>query len=215
MNVKRIRLEISIRVMEKTLTVAGYKCRAQYYEAPGIPIVFLHGLSANLEIWQQTKVTEFLIDKRIPFLALDMPYGPKSICQTKTRNPETNVTFVAEAVRHVFGSTTPVLVGGSIGGRIALRFAMRFPVKGLLLVSPSNALESITDPSYAGFNFPVRIVWGSHDNLVSGEEMRALSEKIPGAKLVIYEDASHRAYVDQPDRFKRDLIELYALAEKV
>ena len=50
--------------------------------------------------------------------------------------------------------------------------------------------------SYGKFNFPVRIVWGSQDNIISGEEMRTLSDKLPNAKLLVYNGAAHSAYKD-------------------
>ena len=124
--------------LEKTLNVAGYKCPALYYTGSGVPIVFLHGLSYTADIWQRIGVTDLLMKKHVPFLALDMPYGLKSQCQPKTRNPEKNITFVNEAVKTFFGSAVPVLVGASIGGNMALRYAAKFPVKGLLLVSPAR-----------------------------------------------------------------------------
>ena len=200
--------------MEKTLSVAGHKCQAFYFAAPGIPVVFLHGLSFTLDIWQHIGVTELLIEKRVPFLALDMPYGLRSKCQPKTRNPEANVAVAAEAVKNVFGSAVPVLVGASIGGHIALRYAARFPVKGLLLIAPARALDEDLVQSYGKFNFPVKIIWGSQDNIISGEEMRTLANKLPNAKLLVYNGASHAAYKDQPELFKRDLLELYADAEQ-
>jgi len=200
--------------MEKTLSAADHKCPALYFAAPGVPIVFLHGLSYTLNIWENIGVTKLLIEKRVPFLALDMPYGLRSKCQPKTRNPEANVTFVAEAVKSVFGSAVPVLVGASIGGHVALRYAARFPVKGLLLISPGGAFEEDLVQSYKKFNFPVKIIWGSQDNIISGEELRTLSDKLPNAKLLVYNGASHSAYRDQPEMFKKDLLELYAAAER-
>jgi pimeloyl-ACP methyl ester carboxylesterase len=199
--------------MEKTLTAAEHKCQALYFAAPGTPIVFLHGLSYTLDIWEQIGVTELLIEKRVPFLALDMPYGLRSKCQPKTRNPETNVVFASEAIKSLFGSTLPVLVGASIGGHIALMYAARFPVKGLLLIAPGRALTEDLLQSYDRFNFPVKIIWGSLDNVISGEEMRTLSHKLPNAKLLVYNGAGHSAYKDKPEQFKRDLLELYANSE--
>jgi pimeloyl-ACP methyl ester carboxylesterase len=198
---------------DKNLNLAGYKCRVIVNHAAGVPIVFLHGLSYTCEIWQRIGVTALLEEKHVPFLALDMPYGMKSECQPRTRDPEKNVAFAREALENTFGKETPVLVGASIGGHMALKYASQFPVKGLLLIAPARALESSFAQSYASFKFPVRIIWGTEDNVVSGEDMRTLSEKIPKAKLVTYEGAAHSAYVSQPDRFKRDLIELYADAE--
>ncbi len=195
------------------MNVAGHTCPAFYFKAPGVPIVFLHGLSYTANIWQQIGVTDFLMKKRVPFLSLDMPYGLKSQCQPKTRNPEKNITFAKEAVKEVFGDATPVLVGASIGGHMALQYASRFPVKGLVLVAPSRTLEPDLVALFSQFKFSTTIIWGSEDNIIAGEDMRTLADKLPNAKLIVYDDARHSAYKDQPERFKQDLLELYANAE--
>jgi len=44
--------------------------------------------------------------------------------------------------------------------------------------------------------------------------MRTLADKLPNAKLVTYQSAGHSAYITHPDRFRRDLMELYATAEQ-
>jgi pimeloyl-ACP methyl ester carboxylesterase len=165
-------------------------------------------------VWQRINVTELLTSKQVPFLALDMPYGMKSECHPKTHDTETNVNVAHEAVRSIFGSAVPVLVGASAGGHMALSYAARFPVKGLLLVAPGRALEESLRHAYGAFRFPVRIIWGSEDHIISGEEMRTLAGLLPNAKLTVYEGAGHSAYLAEPDRFKRDLLELYALAEQ-
>jgi pimeloyl-ACP methyl ester carboxylesterase len=200
-------------VLEKTLSVAGHKCPALYYTASGVPIVFLHGLSYTADIWQRIGVLDYLMKKRVPFLALDMPYGLKSECQPKTRSPEKNIAYVNEAVKTVFGDVVPVLVGASIGGNMALRYAAKFPVKGLLLIGPARVLEPDLVQVYGKFKFSTTIIWGSQDNIISSEDMRALANKLPTAKLVVYDGANHSAYKDEPDRFKHDLLELYANAE--
>jgi len=200
--------------MEKTLNAAEHKCPALYSKVPGIPIIFLHGLSYTKDIWEQIGVTELLIEKKIPFLALDMPYGLRSKCQPKTRNPEVNLAVAAEAAKNVFGSTVPVLVGASIGGHIALQYATKFPVKGLFLIAPGRALQEDLVQFYGKFDFPVRIIWGSQDNIISGEEMRTLADKLPKAKLSVYNGAAHSAYKDKPEQFKHDLLEFYANVEQ-
>jgi pimeloyl-ACP methyl ester carboxylesterase len=203
-----------ILLSEKTLAVASHKCRTIYSLAQGVPIVFLHGFSYTSGVWQRISVTELLTSKHLPFLALDMPYGLKSECHPKTHDTETNVSVAHEAIKNLFGAAIPVLVGASIGGNVALNYAARFPVKGLLLVAPSRALEKSLSHAYATFSFPVRIIWGSKDNIISGEDMRTLAGLLPNSKLVVYEGAGHSAYLAQPDRFKQDLLELYALAEQ-
>ena len=198
---------------EKNLNIEGCKCLALLNHTVGEPIVFLHGLSYTSEVWQRIGITELLVEKHVPFLALDMPYGMKSECQPKTRSTEKNVAFARAAAENVFRGQAPVLVGASIGGHIALKYATEFPVKGLLLIAPARALEGDFVQSYREFSFPVRIIWGTQDNIISGEEMRVLSEKIPDAKLVTYEGAGHSAYISHPGRFSLDLLELYAAAE--
>jgi pimeloyl-ACP methyl ester carboxylesterase len=143
-----------------------------------------------------------------------MPYGQKSDCRPKTRDTEVNVAVAQDAWQSVFGSAEPVLVGASLGGHIALKYAARYPVKGLLLVAPSRTQEEDLTQAYSKFKFPVRIIWGSEDNIILGEEMRTLADQLPNGKLVTYEGAGHSAYTNQPDRFKRDLLELYAAVEQ-
>ena len=175
--------------------------------------MFLHGSSYTSRIWQQIGITDLLVEKKIPFLALDMPYGMRSQCQPKTRSPERNIAFLNDVIQTVFYSRPPMFVGASIGGNIALRYATKFPVKGLLLIAPGRSLEPDLAASYSQFKFPSSIIWGSEDNIVASEDMRTLADKLPKTKLLIYEEASHSAYKDQPDRFKRDLLELYARVE--
>jgi pimeloyl-ACP methyl ester carboxylesterase len=81
------------------------------------------------------------------------------------------------------------------------------------LVAPARALEPILVMAYSKFCFPSTIVWGSQDNIVAGEDMRTLADKLPNAKLVVYDGANHSAYKDDSERFKQDLLELYANAE--
>jgi pimeloyl-ACP methyl ester carboxylesterase len=199
---------------EKTLQAADHKCKAVVHHAAGTPIVFLHGFSYTSEVWQRIGVTQLLTEKHVPFLALDMPYGVKSECQPKTHSDEKNVAVARDAIENIFGAEVPVVVGASIGGHMALKYAARFPVKGLLLIAPSRTLDESMLEVYPKWKFPVRIIWGTEDNIISGEEMRTLADKLPNAKLVTYQDAKHSAYISQPDRFRRDLMELYAASEK-
>jgi pimeloyl-ACP methyl ester carboxylesterase len=175
--------------------------------------VFLHGYSFTSDVWQRTNVAELLEEKHIPFIALDMPYGARSQCKPRTRDVEANITVVKEALQSVFGSTSPILVGASAGGHMALEYAARFPVKGLLLLAPVRVLQETLLRAYMKFSFPVRIICGSEDRIASTEELRELASKLSNAKLIIYENEGHTAYLGRPDRFKQDLLELYALAE--
>jgi pimeloyl-ACP methyl ester carboxylesterase len=82
------------------------------------------------------------------------------------------------------------------------------------LIAPARTMAEDLLQSYGKFNFPVRTIWGSHDNIITGEEMRTLAGKLPNARLLVYNGAMHSAYKDQPELFKKDLLELYATAEQ-
>jgi len=164
------------------------------------------------DVWRNIGVLELLEEKRIPFIALDMPYGMKSNCSPKTTDPDVNVTVIRDAVHNVFGLAEPVIVGASLGGYISLKYIVRYSVKGLLLVAPVRSLEEDLTRSYRSLRIPVYIIYGSKDRIVPLGEMQELASKMPNAKLVIYEDAEHPAYLDHPDKFMKDLLELYEKA---
>jgi pimeloyl-ACP methyl ester carboxylesterase len=198
---------------EKMLNAANYSCRAIAHRVSGVPVVFLHGYSYTGAVWHRISVTELLKEKKVPFLALDMPYGAHSDCSPHGRSVETNINVLKEALQAVFPSTTPVLVGASLGAHIALQFAARFPVKGLLLVGAVRVLDEPLLRAYSRFTFPVRLIIGSEDHIASVEELRTLAGRLPDGKLTVYEGEGHSAYLGNPERFKRDLLELYAMAE--
>jgi pimeloyl-ACP methyl ester carboxylesterase len=127
---------------------------------------------------------------------------------------ETNVNVIKEALQTVFPSATPAFVGASLGAHMALQFAARFPVKGLLLVGAVRVLEEPLLRAYSRFTFPVRLIIGSEDHIASVEELRTLAGRLPDGKLTVYEGEGHSAYMGNPERFKRDLLELYAVAEQ-
>jgi pimeloyl-ACP methyl ester carboxylesterase len=54
---------------------------------------------------------------------------------------------------------------------------------------------------------PVAIVDGDHDEAIKPEHTRYLAGAIPGAKLIILPDASHFAFLQQPERFNVEMLE--------
>lgn len=142
-----------------------------------------------------------------------MPYGAHSHCQPHSRSVDRNVAVVHEALQAIFGSAMPILAGASLGAHMALQFAARFPVKGLLLVGAVRVLDETLVKAYGHFTFPVRLIIGSEDHIASEEELRTLASKLPDGKVTVYEGEGHSAYLGGADRFKRDLLELYASTE--
>ncbi len=195
-------------MLEKILKINKFRCRAIVNDVSGLPVVFLHGYSFTSEIWNEIGVLRFLEEKNIPFLALDMPYGVKSKCFPKDANPDVNVKVVKDASHCIFGDEL-VIVGASQGGYMALKYAVKHPIKGLLLIAPPRTKEEALMQTYNILKIPVSIIYGTKDNLVSLDEMEELDDRLANSKLIMYENANHPAYLNNPENFKKDIIELY------
>ncbi len=195
-------------MIEEPLNVRHHRCRAIYSNLPGLPILFLHGYNFTSDVWRTIGVLELLEKEKIPFLALDMPYGAKSSCSPHTRDPEENVLVVREAIYGLFGKIYPLIVGASLGGYIALKYAVENPVSGLLLIAPVYTSDEELVKRLGELKVPAMIIWGSKDEIVSRDEMEKLAELLE-ARLIVYEGARHAAYLDKPEEFKRDLLAFY------
>lgn len=195
-------------MIEEPLNLSHYRCRCIYSRRAGLPIVLLHGYNYTSYVWRDIGLLQRLEEERIPYLAIDMPYGARSMCSPKTRDPEENVEILGSAIKGLYGGTAPLLVGASLGGYIALRYAIRRPVSGLLLIAPVKALEEELVSRYDDMVVPTMIIWGSKDQVVSREEVMKLAKYLD-ARLIIYEGARHAAYLDYPERFTNDLIAFY------
>lgn len=49
------------------------------------------------------------------------------------------------------------------------------------------------------------VIWGRRDGLLRISGAHRLRERIPGARLLIYDDSGHCPMIDQPERFNRDV----------
>jgi len=66
------------------------------------------------------------------------------------------------------------------------------------------------EPLLPGIDVPVGIVWGEHDRWLDPAVARRLAELIPGAELVMIEDAGHFAMEDAPDAVAQALLEFFS-----
>lgn len=117
--------------------------RIHYVETgEGRPIVFLHGLGAQLHHFRHPLFTSFGPGYRL--IALDRPGSGYSVRASGAtgRLPEQ-----AEIVRRVIerlGLERPVVVGHSLGGAIALTLAVEHPeaISGIALLAPLTHIEA-------------------------------------------------------------------------
>jgi len=195
-------------LLEEVFAVERFRCRAVVYQKPGLPVVFLHGYMFTSDVWRDIGVLDALVSEGIPFLALDMPYGLRSGCSPRTRDPDLNVWVLNSAVKAYFGSAKPILVGASLGGYIALRYGVKHSAAGLLLIGPVKVMDEAIVKHYSSSRVPVKIIVGSRDTIADRRELERFAE-MTGAELKVYEGAGHPAYLDNPSEFKADLLSFY------
>lgn len=116
--------------------------RIHYVEAgEGRPIVFLHGLGAQLHQFRHPLFGRMGPGYRL--IALDRPGSGYS---TRARGATGRLPEQADLVRRfieTLGLESPVVVGHSLGGAVALTLAIEHPdaISGLALLSPLTHLE--------------------------------------------------------------------------
>ena len=110
-------------------------------EGEGQPIIFLHGMGAQLHHFRHTLFGRFGPGYRL--IALDRPGSGHSV---RARGASGRLPEQAEIVRHfieALGLEKPLIVGHSLGGAIALTLAVEHPqaISGIALLAPLTHLE--------------------------------------------------------------------------
>ena len=126
-------------------------------EGEGRPIIFVHGLGAQLHQFRHTLFGRFGSGYRL--IALDRPGSGYSVRASGAtgRLPEQ-----AEVVRRFIeklGLERPLVVGHSLGGAIALTMAVEHPgaISGIALLSPLTQLEAGTRQRFDLLYVPSRL----------------------------------------------------------
>jgi pimeloyl-ACP methyl ester carboxylesterase len=127
-------------------------------EGEGRPIVFLHGLGAQLHHFRHTLFGRFGAGYRL--VALDRPGSGYSVRASGAtgRLPEQ-----ADLVRRFIEELRlerPLIVGHSLGGAIALALAVEHPtaISGIALLSPLTHLEARTRQGFDLLYVPSRLL---------------------------------------------------------
>jgi rifampin ADP-ribosylating transferase len=78
-------------------------------------------------------------------------------------------------------------------------------------------LVSSPPPTETGtISAPTLILWGDRDELLAGEDQKALANDIPGSRFVAYEGVGHLVLWEQPERVAVDVIAfMHAAAGRV
>ena len=110
-------------------------------EGEGRPIVFLHGLGAQLHHFRHTLFGRFGAGYRL--IALDRPGSGYSVRRSDASGRLPEQAQVARRFIETLGLERPLIVGHSLGGAVALALAVYHPetISGVALLSPLTHLE--------------------------------------------------------------------------
>lgn len=190
----------------------GVECRVSYLvKGTSVPpILFLHGYSFTGDTWSEAGIINAVVKEGIDVAAPDMPYGKKTECSKHSRSIELNLQAIRAVVESILGGREPFIVGASLGGRVALYYAVGRELPGLLLASPALREDDPIWSRVRHVRAPALIIRGQRD-FVPRKIHEKLSRKL-NAPLLVYEGAGHAMYLDQPERFTRDLLDFYRRA---
>lgn len=200
---------MEIELKTGLIGVNGIECTIAYrlYGEKDPPVVFLHGFSFDRNTWIKAGIVEGLLARKIDVVLIDMPYGRKTSCTKHSRSVDLNVSMLEEAVNRLIANRPPLIVGASLGGRIALYYAIGRRVSGLFLASPALKEDEPIWKHIKAIQSPAVIVRGSSD-FIPKKIHEKLARKLK-AELMVYDAAGHAMYLDQPERFVNDLLDLY------
>ncbi|MFW5908017.1 MAG: alpha/beta fold hydrolase [Desulfosalsimonas sp.] len=188
---------------DEALNINGFECRVISNHGKGPCIVLLHGYMYTSDVWNDIGLLRLLENKGIPFKAVDMPYGPRSESFPRSADPARNIGILTA----LCGPDT-VIIGTSLGGYMALKYCTENPVGGIIVVSPVMSLQKELVSRYPKVSARVSIICGREDNVVHPEEIRRLA-RLLSTGVIIYENAGHAAYLDQPQHFNKDVLGFY------
>ena len=164
-------------------------------------LLFLHGKAFQAETWLNLGTLEAAVDAGFSILALDLPGFGKS--------PEAGLApdQVINGVMHSVGLEKALVVGPSMGGKVALEFSLSYPEKiaGLVLIG-AVGVEENRDRLHRLPSSSL-IVWGEKDTISDPANGDLLHNSIPGSKLVVFKDAQHPCYLEQPELWHKTLLD--------
>ncbi|MFW6236108.1 MAG: alpha/beta fold hydrolase [Desulfovibrionales bacterium] len=177
------------------------KCRIHCLQtgATGRDVLLLHGASFQAETWRELGTLETLDQAGYRATAIDMPgFGKSEQCGVSA--DEVLVECIGQERLN-----RPILVGPSMGGRPAVEVALaNIELVGGLVLIGTGKLD-ISRLHELG-EMPVLILWGSRDNVANVETGGQIHDHLSNSRFVIFEDAGHACYLDQPDRWHNELL---------
>ena len=167
--------------------------------ADGPALLLLHGAKFTSETWRELGTLDAAAAAGLRVVAVDLP-GFGASAETSLERG----AFLARLVEEL-ALSRPVVVAPSMSGAFAFPFVLDHPdaCGGFVPVAP--AAQDLYRARFGEVSVPTLVVWGTADALRPVDEAHALQAAIPGAELLLLEDAQHPAYLDAPDVFHERL----------
>ncbi len=172
----------------------------QNSEGPKQDILLLHGVKFSSKTWQELGTLETLINSGYRVHALDMPgFGNSPKC-------EANPKEVLQGVIQQESLDRPELIGPSLGGAYALSLYFAHPglVSGLVLVG-TVGVDTFRD-RFQEIAVPTLLIWGGQDTVSPLDNAHLLQKQILNSRLVILVGARHPCYLDDPQKWRSELL---------
>jgi pimeloyl-ACP methyl ester carboxylesterase len=172
--------------------------------ADGAELLLLHGAAFTSETWRELGTLDAAAAAGLRVVAVDLPGFGASPPHEGERG-----AFLLGLV-DALDLAKPTVVVPSMSGAFAFPFMLDHADRcgGFVPVAPA-AQETYRD-RFGDITVPTLVVWGTADTMRPVAEAEAMRDAIPGAELLLLEDARHPAYLDRPDEFHARVFEFAA-----
>jgi abhydrolase domain-containing protein 14 len=93
-----------------------------------------------------------------------------------------------------------------MSGKIGIEYSLNNPEKiaGLVLIGAVGVEENSDQLN----KLPAKslIIWGENDQISDPANGRLLNKKIKGSRLIVFQDAKHPCYLEQPELWHQQLL---------
>ncbi|MBY5938979.1 MULTISPECIES: alpha/beta fold hydrolase [Marinobacter] len=180
----------------RTVNVDGLTCLAFNEQAPGTPVVLIHGLLCSIYFWYPKHLSVFG-DRPVYSIALPGHYPAPALKSGEQITPGRLVEAVFSQIEALIGQRRCVLVGHSTGAHAALLAAAARPEKVEGVVSIGGSLSGKEEGGiYAAFQRLAKFG-------LPGRSLIALGLKVNAVSLGVHK-IFMRDVVAEPDRFFED-----------
>jgi len=188
----------------KKVNVAGMSCLVFNEEAPGTPVILIHGLLCSVYFWYPKHLSVFG-NRPIYSIALPGHYPSPSLSPGERITPDSLATAVLAQIEALIGNRRCVLVGHSTGAHAAFLAAASRPEQVDAVISIGGSLYGKEEGGiYAAFQWLGKfgsfgrslIAFGLKFNALSVGVHKVFMKDVVAEPKTFFEDPDANHYVD-------------------